>query len=282
MRMIGRVLSTLLTRSSYLEANNALFETLSLGPFPDECSSSTPPTYNTSTAEFVPIISSFIHSPSSIAFVRSLRGEEAQGLIEIINQVRIVQSEHTVTPLNVWELNIGHRPLRCLNWTKSSGNNACTYCTRCAKTAKHCRPRIPCSKDLCVPVPFAVTVDLQTSAQETTWGAALPSNTSGSGQRTCPTRFSRYSNPHPPCIAPWFTSKTAVLSGDHSLEASFPSQRLAVIGGFILHGPLLVSHDFRLDAKWGRDGIYQVQPRRESFGAGEPTRCFPDPVLSVP
>lgn len=54
---------------------------------------------NTSTAESGPIIRSFIHSPSSVAVARSLRGEEAQEFIDIIDRVGIVQSQHGDTPL---------------------------------------------------------------------------------------------------------------------------------------------------------------------------------------
>ena len=97
----------------------------------------------------------------------------------------------------------------------------------------------------------------------------------------CLTRFSRYLYPLPPCILPWFTSPVAVLSGNHSLEAPFPPQRLAVVGGFVLCGSLLLSHSLRLDAKWECDGICQVQSGRKPFGAGESTRCFPNSVLSV-
>ena len=53
---------------------------------------------NTSTAGFVPIIRSSIHSPSSVAVARSLRGEKAQELIDIIDQVGIAQSHRGTTP----------------------------------------------------------------------------------------------------------------------------------------------------------------------------------------
>ena len=89
--------------------------------------------------------------------------------------IRWVSSNRsTVTLPDVGELNIGRRPLRYQNWTRSFGNNVCTYCTRCAKTAQRCRPRILWSKGSCVPVPFAITADSRTLAQETTWDIVWP------------------------------------------------------------------------------------------------------------
>ena len=161
-----------------------------------------------------------------------------------------------VTLLDLGELIIGHRPLRYRNWTRSSGNNVCTCCTRCAKTPKYYRLHISCSKILCVSVPFTVTADSQTLGQETTWDVVWPSKTSDSGQKTRLTRFSRYLNPHPPCILPRFNSKIAVLSGNHSLEASLSSQRLAIVGSFFLLRSLLLPHGLHLDAKRECDGIH--------------------------
>lgn len=68
------------------------------GLFPDECSSSTPSASSTSTAEFIPIIRSFVHSPSSAAFARSLQGEEAREPIGIVDQAGIVRSQHSNAP----------------------------------------------------------------------------------------------------------------------------------------------------------------------------------------
>ena len=53
---------------------------------------------DTSAAESVPIIRSLVHSPSSVAVARSLRGEEARELINIIDHVGIVQSQHGNAP----------------------------------------------------------------------------------------------------------------------------------------------------------------------------------------
>ena len=72
-----------------------------------------------------------------------------------------------------------------------------------------------------------------------------------------------------------------VLSGNHSLGAFFPSQWLAAVGSFVLHGPPLLPYGLRLDARWECDGIHRVQSRRRPFAAGEPAHCFPDPILML-
>lgn len=99
--MVGHILSALLTRSPYLEERDSLFEISvapPLGPFLDEPSPLTPPVSNASTAEFVSIVGSFIHSPSSVAFARSLRGEEALEIVDIIDEVGVVGLQRDDTP----------------------------------------------------------------------------------------------------------------------------------------------------------------------------------------
>ena len=95
--MIRQVLSALLARSSYSEETRSRYDSLfevsvapPLGPFPSEQSLLTPPTPNASTAEFVPIVGSFVYSPSGVAFARSLRGEEAQELVNIIDRPGVI------------------------------------------------------------------------------------------------------------------------------------------------------------------------------------------------
>ena len=45
-----------------------------------------------SASESIPIIHSFVHSSSSVAAAKNLRGKEAQSLIDAIDQVGAIQS----------------------------------------------------------------------------------------------------------------------------------------------------------------------------------------------
>ena len=65
------------------------------------------------------------------------------------------------------------------------------------------------------------------------------------------------------------------------MEAPFPPQHLAAVGGFVLYGSLLLPHGVPLDAKWKRGGVHQVQSGRKPFAVGQPPRYFPDQALSV-
>ena len=53
---------------------------------------------NASTADSVPIIRSFLHSPSSVVVARGLQGEEAQEIIDTIDQVGIMLLQHGDAP----------------------------------------------------------------------------------------------------------------------------------------------------------------------------------------
>ena len=76
---------------------------------------------------------------------------------------------------------------------------------------------------------------------------------------------------------------TVVLQGNHHLEASFPFQHLAVIGGFVLYEPLFLPNGLFLDEKREHCGIRQVESGCKSSTTGEPIRHFPaNPALSVP
>ena len=113
-------------------------------PLPSECQPTDPPTitatsspaialYNgllvadMSAAESISIIRSLIHSPHQIAAARSLRGKDAQGLIEFIDQV-IPPSCSVVTLLGLGKLNTPCRSLHCQSWMRSFENKICKTC----------------------------------------------------------------------------------------------------------------------------------------------------------
>ena len=141
-----------------------------------------------SAAESVSKIWSFMHSPSQVAAARNLRGEEAQALIDLIDQVSDMRFQHD----GVRGTERGCRPSGYQNWSETFGSNACTYFTKSAKLANYCQPHVFYGKSSCMSVRFAIAVDSRTSAKESIWDAAWPSNTSGSGRRMRSTRFSRY------------------------------------------------------------------------------------------
>ena len=166
---------------------------------------------------------------------------------------------------------------------RSSGNNAFTCCTRCAKVAKRCQPLIIYGKGLCKLASFTVMADLRMSTKESTSESAWQSKTSDSEPGVRPTEFSR-------CLIfsllMFFVvihAIKAVFQGNHSMEAPFPSQYLAVIRSFVLYRPLLLPNGLHLDGKRERCGIRQVEPTCKSFTTGEPICRFPaNPALSVP
>ena len=65
-----------------------------------------------SASESIPIIRTFVHSPTGVAVARCLRGKGAQSLIDAIGQVGANQLWCRDTPW-LGELNIQDRPLRC-------------------------------------------------------------------------------------------------------------------------------------------------------------------------
>ena len=73
-----------------------------------------------------------------------------------------------------------------------------------------------------------------------------------------------------------------VLPGNYRLEAIVSSKHPAFVGSFGLHGSPEFTYLLRLDAKWERDGIHQIQSGGEPFAVGKPTRCFPaNPALTI-
>ena len=177
-------------------------------------------------------------------------------------------------PSALGELNEQDRSSRYQSWMKGFENNVCTCFTRSAKPAGCCQPRTPCSKNQHLSAKFTVMADSRTSAKESTWDVAWPSNTSGSGQRTGSTRFSRYSSHTPLNSLPLLTLHVGVLPGNYRLETPFSPQHLTIVGSFCLHGSPEFPHRLRLDAKWERNGVHQVQSRGEPSALGEPTRSL--------
>ena len=141
-------------------------------------------------AESVSNIRSFMHSSSRIAAARSLRGGEAQILVDLIDQVSGAQLRCGV----VGGIDHGCRPLRCQNWMGSFRNNAYTSYIRSAKLANCFRPRMFCNMTLCILILFVNAEGLRMSAKGSAWDGVWPSNASEFGRMTNLTRFSRYSS----------------------------------------------------------------------------------------
>ena len=141
-----------------------------------------------SITESVSNIQSLLHSPYRIAAARSLRGQEAQGLINLGG----TQLQRRDTP-RCWgtELNVTCRSLHCRKSVKSSENNVCTCFTRSAKRAECYQPHISCSGSLYLSATFAVMVGSRTSVKKSTWEIMWPSSTSGLGRGRHPTKPSK-------------------------------------------------------------------------------------------
>ena len=142
---------------------------------------------------------------------------------------------HSCLTVVLEELSTRCRRLHCQNWTENFGNNVSTCFTRSAKAVNCCQPRIFCSKSLCMSAKFIVLVGSRTLAKGSIWDVAWLSNTSGSGLRTRPTRFSRYFSYSSPNSSSSFSLHAAVLPGNYRLEAPIPSKHLASFGSFYLH-----------------------------------------------
>jgi len=155
----------------------------------------------------------------------------------------------------------------------ASGNNVRTCFTNSAMPANCCRPHAFYNKNLYTTVTSTVTVDSRMSLKESTWDVAWPSNISGSGPRMYSTRFSRYLCYNPP-NSPSLSLCVAVLPGNYRMEAAVPPQHLTIAGSFCIHGSLEFPYRLRLDAKWERHRVHQVQPGGKPFEVGESTPCF--------
>ena len=149
-----------------------------------------------SAVESVSKIRSFMHSPSRIAAARGLRGKEAQELIDLIDQVRPRLRYDGIRGTEQRS-----RLFRCRNSMGTFGNNVCICFVSSAKPPNYCLPHMFSSEPR-VSVVFTVAAGLRTSAKESTWDVAWPSNTSDSGRRTRFSRYLSYSSPdiHRPSV----------------------------------------------------------------------------------
>ena len=183
-----------------------------------------------SAVDSVSKIRSFMHSPSRVAAARDLRGKEAQGLIDLIDQV---------CPQLRYDCIRGtgerRRFFHCQNWMETFGNNVRTCFISSAKPPNYCQLHMFWNKSRCVSVMSTVTAGSRTSAKGSTWDVAWLSNTSGSGRRTHSTRFSRYLSYNLPVCSLLLSLHTAVLPGNYGLEAPVSPKHLAPFGSVCLH-----------------------------------------------
>ena len=186
----------------------------------------------TSAVESVSNIRSFIHSSSRITAVRNLRGRDAQGFIDLIDQVSSLWPQRDGF---IRGLSARCRSSRCQSWMGSFGGNVCICFTKYAKPVNYCRHRMFWDESLYVSVTFTVAAGSRTSAKESTWGAASLSNTSGSGQGTRSTKFSRCLSCEQPNSLPLLSSSIEVLPGDYRLEVPVPPQHLAFVRSLHFH-----------------------------------------------
>ena len=61
---------------------------------------------------------------------------------------------------------------------------------------------------------------------------------------------------------------------DHQLETFIPSEHLAFVGNFCVHGPMLFPHPHQVDARRECDAVRKLQSKGKSFEAGGPACCF--------